>query len=260
METFVAVGDSFTEGLHDGPGPDGVYRGWADRVAEALAQRWPDLGYANLAVRGKLLHEVVANQVPVATSMAPDLLAFHAGGNDALRPGVDLDRLVERYADAVAEVAAASGQVLLFTLVERSGDGGRMADRLAERIAHVNEGIRGVADRHGALLVDVARATVFRDRRLWHEDRLHLAAHGHERIAAAVLDRLGVDVGPGDPGWWRRPLPPAPGKGRAAVMVEEARWIRRHLLPWVGRRVRGVSSGDGVTAKRPDLAPVGRDS
>ncbi len=32
-ERYVAVGDSFTEGIGD-IGPDGVPRGWADRFAE----------------------------------------------------------------------------------------------------------------------------------------------------------------------------------------------------------------------------------
>ena len=57
---FVALGDSFTEGLMDEVGPDGRHRGWADRVAEALAARASAEGadgieYANLAVRGRLV-------------------------------------------------------------------------------------------------------------------------------------------------------------------------------------------------------------
>src|SRR5690348_4916330 len=54
---FVALGDSTTEGLMD-LNPDGTYRGWADRLAERLAQDEPDLLYANLAVRGKLARQV----------------------------------------------------------------------------------------------------------------------------------------------------------------------------------------------------------
>ena len=40
-ETYVAVGDSFTEGLDDRR-PDGGYRGWADLVAAELATRPAD--------------------------------------------------------------------------------------------------------------------------------------------------------------------------------------------------------------------------
>ena len=83
--SYVAVGDSFTEGLDD-PYPDGSFRGWADLVAARLAAEAPDgLGYANLAVRGRLFPEVIVEQVPVALAMKPDLISFAAGGNDVLR-------------------------------------------------------------------------------------------------------------------------------------------------------------------------------
>ena len=48
--SFVAIGDSFTEGLND-PAPGGGFRGWADRLASLLAAEYPGLRYANLAVR-----------------------------------------------------------------------------------------------------------------------------------------------------------------------------------------------------------------
>jgi hypothetical protein len=33
------------------------------------------------------------------------------------------------------------------------------------------------------------------------------------------------------------------------------RWARVHAAPWLARRVRGVSSGDGIDPKRPELLP-----
>ncbi len=69
--SYVAVGDSFTEGVGD-PGPDGAFVGWADRLAVLLADRRPegDFDYTNLAVRGKLLDQIVADQVPRAVELA----------------------------------------------------------------------------------------------------------------------------------------------------------------------------------------------
>jgi lysophospholipase L1-like esterase len=86
--SFVAVGDSFTEGMDD-PYPDGTYRGWADLVASRLAVDAPDFRYANLAIRGRLFPNVVAEQVPAALAMKPDLISFAAGGNDVLRRSFD---------------------------------------------------------------------------------------------------------------------------------------------------------------------------
>jgi hypothetical protein len=79
--SFVAIGDSFTEGLNDAS-PGGAFRGWADRLAGLLAVEYPGLRYANLAVRGKLLRQIVAEQVPTAAAMSAGLVsvAGHAGG------------------------------------------------------------------------------------------------------------------------------------------------------------------------------------
>lgn len=253
LRSFVAVGDSFTEGLEDGPATDGHYVGWADRVARALADQHHGLRYANLAVRGKLLDEVVAEQLVAALARRPDLLAFHAGGNDVLRPGVDVTTVLRRYDLAVRRAVADAGAVLLFTVIERSGASGRAADRLAARIARFNAGVRRTAADHGAVLVDVGAEPALHDPRLWADDRLHLAPEGHRRVAAAVLEQLDVPTNHPDPGWWRSPLPPSTVAGPLVRVRNDVRWVTGHLLPWVGRRLRGVSSGDGRTAKRPRL-------
>src|SRR5258705_1588585 len=84
--SYVAMGYSFTEGMNDAY-PDGTFRGWADLVAARLAlDSGPDFGYANLAIRGRLLDQVVAEQLEPTLAMRPDLVSFAAGGNDVLRP------------------------------------------------------------------------------------------------------------------------------------------------------------------------------
>ena len=257
---FVALGDSFTEGLQDEVGPDGRHLGWADRVADALAAHHGRVAYANLAVRGRLLDEVITEQIPVCLGMAPDLVSFHAGGNDVLRPGVDLDRLATAYDRGVGTLRTTGAEVVLFTVLEGGGRTGRLARRLSAHIARFNEVVvRPAAARHGARLVDVGGLPALHDPRFWHEDRLHLAPPGHRRIAAAVLEALevGDERSRGGPaGWWRTPLHPAPAPGRVAMLTDDLRWTRRHLAPWIARRLRGVSSGDAVRPKRPEPRPV----
>ncbi|MFL6128217.1 MAG: SGNH/GDSL hydrolase family protein [Mycobacteriales bacterium] len=258
VRSFVALGDSFTEGLQDDPGPDGRHRGWADRVAAGLAVVQGQVRYANLAVRGRLLDQVVADQLPMALRLAPDLVSFHAGANDVLRPRTDLPALLRRYEDAVGGLRSAGIRTLLFTVVERTGRG-RTADLLAARFGVFNAGIRAAAERHDADLVDLAAVPVLSDRRLFHADRLHLAPEGHARVAAAVLEALGVTdphVTGGAPGWWQVGVPGDPATSRRADLVSDVRWVGRHLLPWIGRRVRGVSSGDRVLAKHAELVDV----
>jgi lysophospholipase L1-like esterase len=106
IDTFVAIGDSFTEGLND-PAPGGGFRGWADLVAGALAARQPEFRYANLAIRGKLVTQVVTEQLPRALELAPDLVSLAAGGNDILR-GDDVDELAANFEPAGCSSSRAS--------------------------------------------------------------------------------------------------------------------------------------------------------
>jgi lysophospholipase L1-like esterase len=263
-DTFIALGDSFTEGMSDELRPDGRYLGWADRVADRLAMTEPGLRYANLAVRGKLLDEVVVEQLLPARELVTDpahtLVSFHAGPNDVLRPGVDLRSVAARYDRAVRLLHDTGAEVLLFTVVPRAGGTGRTANRLADRFGRFNDAVRASAARYDATLADQARVVALHDRRLWDPDRLHLASEGHRRVAALVLDVLGHgDTGPSSR-WWEEPLPPHAPAGRLQALTADAHWLRHHLVPWVGRRIRRVSSGDGVTPKNHDLQVVSRPS
>ncbi|RJL34164.1 SGNH/GDSL hydrolase family protein [Bailinhaonella thermotolerans] len=248
ITSFVAVGDSFTEGMSD-LGPDGRYRGWADRVAEVLAAREPGFRYANLAIRGKLLSQVIEEQVPRAIEMKPDLITFCAGGNDLLRPGADPDALAKEFAEAVRRLRATGAEVVLFTSVDvRDAGLLRMARaKMAIYCLH----IRSIADIYGCRVVDQWSMASLRDWRAWSDDRLHLSSEGHRRVAARLCEILGVDCEDD----WREGWPPREAVDPRVKRREDAQWAREHLLPWLGRRIRGRSSGDGLPPKRPDLTP-----
>jgi lysophospholipase L1-like esterase len=261
---MVCLGDSFTEGMCDLERPDGHHVGWSDRVALGLARadlaRFPaPIEYANLAVRGKLLDQVVAEQVDQALAMRPHLVTFHAGPNDVLRPGTDLQDLYSRYDAAVRRLVGSGATVVLFTSLARAGGSGRVADSLEARFHGFNRHVRAVARHHGCVVVDDEAVTALSDRRFWAPDRLHLNEQGHVRVAANALAALGVQdeaILGGPPGWWEVPLPAAAPTTRREAVVADAEWVRVHLLPWLGRRIRGVSSGDGRDAKDPLLRRV----
>ena len=264
MTRLVCLGDSFTEGMCDDPRPDGRYLGWSDRVAWGLARAdlpaFPaPVEYANLAVRGKLLDQVVAEQIEPALALHPDLITFHGGANDVLRPRTEGAALYRRYEAAVARLVASGATVVLFTSLTRTGGTGRIADRLDAGFREFYDNVRAVARRYGCVLVDDEAVTALSDRRFWAPDRLHLNEAGHARVAANVLASLGVtdpDVLGGPSGWWEQPLPPADPSRRRDALGEDLRWVRVHLVPWIGRRIRGVSSGDGVLPKDPVPRPI----
>ncbi|MGW4032077.1 SGNH/GDSL hydrolase family protein [Streptomyces sp. NPDC004838] len=245
--SFVAVGDSFTEGMSDLL-PDGSYRGWADLLAARLAARTPGFRYANLAVRGKLIGQIVDEQVGAAAAMRADVVTLVGGLNDTLRPKVDMGRVRGRLEEAVEKLAPSCGQLVLMRSPGRDGPFmERFRPRMEELFVHLDE----LAARHGALIVDLYGSGALGDQRLWHPDRLHLTAEGHRRVAEAVWQTLGLTA----EGDWRTPLPPAAPVGWAARRAGDLRFARQHLGPWIGRRLTGRSSGDGRPAKRPELLP-----
>lgn len=245
--SFVAIGDSFTEGMSDLL-PDGSYRGWADLLAARLATREPDFRYANLAVRGKLISQIAEEQAPVAAAMGADVVTLVGGLNDALRPKVDMGR-VRAHLEQAVELLAPSCKTLV--LMRSPGRNGPVMDRFRPRMEELFTILDGLATRHDALLVDLYGAPVLADPRMWDVDRLHLTAEGHRRVAEAVWQSLGLP--PEDE--WRADLAPSTAPSWPARRTEDLRFARQHLLPWIGRRLTGRSSGDGRAAKRGELLP-----
>ncbi|GAB3599166.1 SGNH/GDSL hydrolase family protein [Microbacterium tumbae] len=238
---FVAIGDSFTEGVGDEL-PDGRVRGWAD----IAAQGWADaagqpIAYANLAIRGKLAWPIVEQQLEPALALHPTHLSFNGGGNDMLRPRADIEHIADAFSRVLRRCdeegvtmillsgANPAGQLPMGSLVQRRGDA--LSYAVLRRIEH---------------RPDVIRALNWPDRELarppyWSEDRLHMNAAGHHRVAARVLHGLGYEA----PEQWWSPADPPPG-GLSGLA-----YYRAHVGPWVKRRIAGTSSGDGRAAKHP---------
>jgi lysophospholipase L1-like esterase len=251
VQSFVALGDSFTEGVGD-PYPDGTYRGWADRFAAHLASASPGLRYANLAIRGKVLRQVADDQVPAAVALAPDLVSIAAGGNDLLRPRSDPDALAAAFDQAVAALRGAGSQVILFTGFD---PGGFPVIRLIRgKAAAYNAQLREIAARQQCLHVDLWSMRELLDPRLWCDDRLHLAPDGHRRVALRACEVAGIPVAED----WRHPLPadPAGAAPWLTARQQDLSWARTYAAPWLRRRLRGTSSGDDMDPKRPDLLPL----
>jgi lysophospholipase L1-like esterase len=250
---YVAIGDSFTEGMSD-PDPEHPdrYVGWADRLAHhldaiAAAEHLP-FGYANLAVRGRKLDDVVGRQLEAALTMQPDLVSMVGGGNDLLRPTVDLDELAERLEQAVIRLRAGGASVLLASPTDTRDAG--LFKPLRGRHAVHTANLFTIAQRHGCAVLNLWGMPALRDWRMWAEDRIHLTTEGHRRVALAALAALGHHTDADD---WTVPLPPADRATRREALRGHAEWARVHAAPWVQRRIRGVSSGDGIDAKHPAL-------
>lgn len=244
---FVAIGDSFTEGVGDEL-PDGTVRGWADLVAQGwAASRGESIEYANLAIRGRLVWPIVEQQLEPALALKPTHLSFNGGGNDMLRPRASIPHLAAAFSHVLRRCdqegvqfvllsgANPSAQLPLGTMIQRRGDE-LSAAVLARTIGRP----------------DVIRALNWPDRELshpsyWSADRLHMNARGHHRVAARVLAALGERV---PDGWWSLDASPETDP------LDRRAYVREHLGPWVRRRLTRTSSGDGRAPKHGDWLTV----
>ncbi|MCM6762089.1 SGNH/GDSL hydrolase family protein [Rathayibacter sp. ZW T2_19] len=247
---FVAIGDSFTEGVGDPHPrlPNGV-RGWADRVADRLAKAEPGWEYANLAIRSKRLAQIRDEQLQPALALRPTLVSLYAGGNDILDLGTDMCVLVREYESLVDALATTGASLVLFTGFDIPG---LPAPRMFVRRNRIyNSAVRRIARERGAILVDYWRMQAFREPMMWSPDRMHLSKRGHRYLAARVLEILGVphtiSAGP-----WEAPEPLTPREW----LRDQHRWTADWLLPLVGRKIRRVTLGDGLQPRWPDPVRV----
>lgn len=245
---YAAIGDSFTEGLGDEL-PDGSLRGWPDLVAAGLAAAQAEaVEYANLAIRGRLLEPIVTEQLDRALSLspAPTLVTLNGGGNDMMRPGTDLARLVTLVERAIRRCVDAGVRLVVLSGADPSARlpfGGLIHRRGEELTAATAE----LAIRYDVELVDVFHDADIRHPAYWSPDRLHLNTAGHQRVAGLVLTALGHRAA-------AHVVDPGPPESRRAIV--EARYYLEHVLPWLHRRLRGRSSGDERTGKYLDWVPI----
>ena len=251
---YVAIGDSQTEGLWDGDDTVGL-RGFADRLAVMLDSFYPGLRYANLAIRGKLLADVLREQVPEALAMQPDLITVCAGMNDVIQPGrsfggalADLDYVYAALAQSGATVVTAT-----FPNVAQFLPLGRL---VSGRLVRINNAIRAAADHYGFRLVDLYDAPSMRDVDTWDIDRVHASTKGHIMFAAAAAEALNL---PGSNHDWAEASGSPKRLAFKARTYGQLRWAQEKFMPWVWRRMRGMSSADGRVPKRPRLEPVSAD-
>lgn len=248
--SYVAIGDSFTEGVGDDL-PDGSARGWADFVALGLAHAaQPDtVTYANLAIRGKKLTPIIDEQLEPALALGAELLSFNGGGNDILRPRISITEVSDRLRDAVERARETGIHVLMLSGANpaRHLPMGPVFERRGDALAAE---VRAWGDLESVTFVDNWSDETLTDIRYWSPDKLHLNAAGHAHAAANVLRGLGVEV---PPAWGVDEFAATPPSRRSR---NSAAYYRQFVMPWIGRRLTGRSSGDGRTAKRPTLQPV----
>ncbi len=248
---YVALGDSQTEGLWDGDDTVGLL-GFADRLAAMIDAVQPGLHYANLAIRGKRIADVLSEQVPPALAMRPDLITVCVGMNDVIQPGGSFGPALGDLNDLYAALAD-SGAAVVTTTFPNVAQFLPLGRLVSGRLARINAAIHVAVDRYGFRLVDLYNAASMRELETWDIDRVHASTKGHILFAAAAAEALNL---PGSSHDWATASPAAGQLSLPASAYGHLRWTQESFFPWVWRRLRGRSSADGREPKRPRLEPL----
>lgn len=247
---YVALGDSITEGFCDPiVGSGEPWFGWADRLATILdgnaRLRGNPFEYANLGVRGRRVRHVVEEQVPRAIELQADLASILIGGNDLMSAKADPDALAAEVESGVAQLRAAGADVLLATCFDPRFT--FFLKPFRGRAAVFNANLWSIARTHGTFTLDLWGARELQSSAMWAEDRVHLTPAGHRLLASKAAHALGVPYY--EFGARTAPAPSGPSLGTVG-------WMQRHALPWIARRLRRRSTGDGRHPKLPGLIAI----
>ena len=144
-----------------------------------LSEQTEDFAYANLAVRGRLLQQILDEQVEPALELRPDLITVSMGGNDVIRPGTDPDEIAARFEGGIERLSSQGATVVMFN----GPDIGMtpVMRRIRGKVAIYNENLRTVAQKHDAIVADMWSLRELTDPRMWAPDRLHFSPSGTRR-------------------------------------------------------------------------------
>jgi lysophospholipase L1-like esterase len=246
--SYIAIGDSLSEGLGDFTFDKSRHHsGWTDRLAGIMAKEAHDSGYefqyANLAIRGSKLQKIIDVQLPQALRLQPDLVTVMAGSNDIMTNPSALPSLRENLRDGIQQLLAAGCDVVVANTINPIHL--KLFKPMRQKAELFSTLIETVADEFEIPMLDVFGIRDFENLGYWAEDMVHFSGQGHIRIANDAAEMLGLN--------YRFVAPQLTPVTRG--LIETSRWIARDVIPFIDRKLKGVTSGDGLAPKHSELTP-----
>jgi lysophospholipase L1-like esterase len=252
IRSYVAIGDSLSEGLGDHFFTQHrVGSGWTDRLARLLALEAGRVGhefeYANIAIRGSKLEEIMEGQLQHALELRPDLVTILAGNNNYFVGVERFDELERIFRAGLRRLKIAGIQVVVANTINPIHL--RFFGPLKPNAARMSAMIDRVAGDLDFPVIDLYGMDQSAHLEFWHHDMVHFSAIGHKRIANAAAEILGIGS--------RFEMPAyVPSFAADRRLPETLAWLARDVVPFLERRLRRTSSGVGIAPKLPALQPL----
>ena len=189
---IIAMGDSSVFGVGDhGNDIPSVGFGWTGRIAHDLkAER-----FVNVAKNGARARHLPTNQLPAVIAYRPHMVLICIGTNDVLRGDFSPEEIrscLETICKSAIEIGSL---VVMLGLPDpiRTAPGPMALRRiLSDRVIIINEILDEIAGDGLAIVVPTWNSRIAHERRMWHVDRMHPSALGHQHIADSVRRHLSL--------------------------------------------------------------------
>jgi lysophospholipase L1-like esterase len=189
---IIALGDSSVFGVGDhGDAIPSVGAGWAGRLAHDLTAG----NFINVAKNGARARHITKHQLSAAHAFRPDLALVCIGTNDVLRGDFSPEEIKDSLITVIETLSENSAVIILLGLPDPiSTAPGPLALRkiLSARVTLINEIYIELSERENVILVPTWDSKIAHERRMWHVDRMHPSAIGHQLIADLVRRKLAL--------------------------------------------------------------------
>lgn len=189
---IIAMGDSSVFGVGDhGNDIPSVGFGWTGRIAHDLkAER-----FVNVAKNGARARHLPTNQLPAVIAYRPHMVLICIGTNDVLRGDFSPEEIRSALETICKSAIELGSLVVLLGLPDpiRTAPGPMALRRiLSDRVIIINKILDELASDGLAIVVPTWNSRIAHERRMWHVDRMHPSALGHQHIADSVRRHLSL--------------------------------------------------------------------
>lgn len=249
--SYVAIGDSLSEGLGDFTfHKTRRYNGWTDRLAGLLAleaqEQNREFHFANFALRGSKIKNIMGWQLEKALQVNADLVTVMAGSNDLTVAPEKLPELRSIYRDGLQQLVESGSDVIISNTINPLHL--RVFKPLRYRAERMSDLITGLGHEFNIPVLDLYGIEHFSDICFWADDMVHFSGHGHIKVANEAAKLLDLKYSFREAEHYERI---APVRG----IKETLRWIHKDVIPFTHRKLKGVTSGDGMSPKSEKLEP-----
>jgi len=222
----IAMGDSSVFGVGDhGDAIPSVGAGWAGRLSHDLkAAR-----FINVAKNGSRARHLVKYQLSAAEAFNPDLVLICIGTNDVLRGDFSPSEIKESMSRVVDQLGNSKAVIVLLGLPNpmRTAPGPKSLKKiLSARVAIINKIYSEIANGNQICFIPTWDSKIAHEKKLWHVDRMHPSALGHQHIADLVRRKMELP---------RRSSKKLPTK-IDITKADQTKWLITNGAKWFAKR------------------------